>query len=42
MFLVLECTNAVFAIDSYILKVPFENYSEDGIIYVWIGRWVHV
>ncbi|XP_068672970.1 protein flightless-1 homolog [Montipora foliosa] len=21
----------------YILKVPFENYSEDGIIYVWIG-----
>lgn len=24
---------------SYILKVPFENYSEDGIIYVWIGRY---
>lgn len=23
---------------SYILKVPFENYSEEGIIYVWIGR----
>ncbi|XP_048575726.1 protein flightless-1 homolog isoform X2 [Nematostella vectensis] len=21
----------------YILKVPFENYAEDGIIYVWIG-----
>lgn len=21
----------------YILKVPFENYSEEGIIYVWIG-----